>query len=281
MTDATGGKAALGVVCLGKLQTQLTEVLVIEEIDGVEVTNLPRQPKAEPAKEATEDWAAETLYEDDLVLGDLDSDDEVPSPEPSYPSGRMAARRRMQARAQQCIVCMEEKEHTFVPPHLQGCDSHVDGHRFCSDCWIDFLDHGLSVLRRGVTPTPLSCPICRSCIHVPDVWTVDVELPAAWTGSSKSSDAEVECYEVQVLTPTSENSAGAAEFSWVSSDSAASTDDCADSAQNGTFFPPLCRRVWDVAVRSSTAALRGVLAAASEATREGNGFLDVNSINHS
>ncbi|CAE7744529.1 unnamed protein product, partial [Symbiodinium sp. CCMP2456] len=269
------------VVCLGKLQSQLTEVLVIEEIDGVEVTNLPRQPKAEPAKEATEDWAAETLYEDDLVLGDLDSDDEVPSPEPSYPSGRMAARRRMQARAQQCIVCMEEKEHTFVPPHLQGCDSHVDGHRFCSDCWIDFLDHGLSVLRRGVTPTPLSCPICRSCIHVPDVWTVDVELPAAWTGSSKSSDAEVECYEVQVLTPTSENSAGAAEFSWVSSDSAASTDDCADSAQNGTFFPPLCRRVWDVAVRSSTAALRGVLAAASEATREGNGFLDVNSINHS
>ena len=25
---------------------------------------------------------------------------------------------------------------------------------------------------------------------MPDVWTVDVELPAAWTGSSKSSDAE-------------------------------------------------------------------------------------------
>eukprot|EP00439_Symbiodinium_sp_Y106_P068481 s267_g11.t1 len=47
MTDTTGGKAALGVVCLGKLQTQLTEVLVIEEIDGVEVRNLPRQAKVQ------------------------------------------------------------------------------------------------------------------------------------------------------------------------------------------------------------------------------------------
>jgi len=277
MADSTGVKAALNVVCLGKLQTQLQEVLVIEEIDGVEISSVPCQKKEEPIEEDVERWTADAMYDDDLELSELDSEDEAP-PEPSCSRGRMTARHRMQDRAQQCIVCMEEKEHTFVPPHVQGCGSHVDGHRFCSDCWIDFLDHGLSVLRKGVVPAPLACPICRSCIHVPDVWTVDVELPSAWVQGSKKADAEVECYEVQVLTPTSQASAGA-EFSWVSSDSSGSTDDCAPAGR--PLLPPLCRRVWDVAVRSGTAALRGVLAAASEATREGNGFLDLDSINHS
>lgn len=36
------------------------------------------------------------------------------------------------------------EEHTFVPPHETSCQ--VEGHRFCSDCWIDFLDHGLLAL---------------------------------------------------------------------------------------------------------------------------------------
>lgn len=132
---------------------------------------------------------APSLLDDDLVLGDCDSDDEVDCPASS--SGRTTARRLMQARAQQCIVCMEEKEHTFVPPH-QTTTCQVEGHRFCSDCWIDFLDHGLLVLRRGVSPAPLSCPICRSCIHVPDVWTVDVELPTVWQGTKKEVDSQVQ-----------------------------------------------------------------------------------------
>ncbi|OLQ08570.1 hypothetical protein AK812_SmicGene7923 [Symbiodinium microadriaticum] len=120
----------------------------------------------------SEDWAAETLYEDDLVLGDLDSDDEVPSPEPSYPSGRMAARRRMQAAP------------LAATPTWMGIDSAVSVAQRCRS-----LVFSLS-------------QFYRASIHVPDVWTVDVELPAAWLW--------------KVLTPTSENSAGAAEFSWVS-----------------------------------------------------------------
>lgn len=174
---------------------------------------------------------APSLLDDDLVLGDCDSDDEVDCPASS--SGRTTARRLMQARAQQCIVCMEEKEHTFVPPH-QTTTCQVEGHRFCSDCWIDFLDHGLLVLRRGVSPAPLSCPICRSCIHVPDVWTVDVELPTVWQGTKKEVDSQVQCKEVQVLSPTSD-SERSAEQSWVSAESTGS-DDCAPERH---MLPPL------------------------------------------
>eukprot|EP00913_Durusdinium_trenchii_P017891 g16810.t1 len=56
-----------------------------------------------------EKWTAPALLDDDLVLGDCDSDDEVHCPA-SCSSGRTTARRLMQGRAQQCIVCMEEKE---------------------------------------------------------------------------------------------------------------------------------------------------------------------------
>ncbi|CAJ1396801.1 unnamed protein product [Effrenium voratum] len=273
--DSTGGKAALSVMRLGKLRAQLNEVMIIEEIHDQEVRKYTEESLLEEAVETEEEekWTAPALLDDDLVVGDCDSDDEVPCP-PSSSSGRSTARRLMQARAQQCIVCMEEKEHTFVPPHVESNHSHTDGHRFCSDCWIDFLDHGLLVLRRGVSPAPLSCPICRSCIHVPDVWTVDVELPSVWT-HAKPVEPEVQCHEVQVLSPTSDGERSAAELSWVSADSARSSDDCAPEGRH--MLPPLCRRVWAAAVRSGAQYLRNVLGEA----REAQGFVDLDAIHNS
>jgi len=269
--DSLGGQAAMSVMRLGKLCTQLNEVMIIEELDGQEVCRTVDETKALVSEndQGEEKWTAPALLDDDLVLGDCDSDDEVLCPASS--SGRTAARKLMQARAQQCIVCMEEKEHTFVPPH-ETAGHQVEGHRFCSDCWIDFLDHGLLVLRRGVSPAPLSCPICRSCIYVPDVWTVDVELPSVWQGTKKEVDEQVQCKEVQVLTPTSDTERSS-EQSWVSAESAGS-DDCAPEGRH--MLPPLCRRVWAAAVRSGAQYLRTVLGdARSEA-----GFVHLDAIHN-
>jgi len=267
-------QAAMSVMRLGKLRTQLNEVMIIEELDGQEVCRLVESEVGAPVViDDEEKWTAPALLDDDLVLGDCDSDDEVHCPA-SCSSGRTTARRLMQGRAQQCIVCMEEKEHTFVPPHETSCQ--VEGHRFCSDCWIDFLDHGLLVLRRGVSPAPLSCPICRSCIHVPDVWTVDVELPSVWQTTKINDQSQVQCKEVQVLTPTSDGERSA-ELSWVSADSSGSSDDCAPEGRH--MLPPLCRRVWAAAVRSGTQYLRTVLG--DGASREAHGFVDLDAIHNS
>lgn len=269
MDSQVGGQAAMNVMRLGKLCTQLDEVMIIEDLDDGHEVCRTNESVASSKNEGEETWMAPSLLDDDLVLGDCDSDDEVDCPASS--SGRTTARRLMQARAQQCIVCIEEKEHTFVPPH-QTTTCQVEGHRFCSDCWIDFLDHGLLVLRRGVSPAPLSCPICRSCIHVPDVWTVDVELPTVWQGTKKEVDSQVQCKEVQVLSPTSD-SERSAEQSWVSAESAGS-DDCAPERH---MLPPLCRRVWAAAVRSGTPYLRTVL---GDARSEASGFVHLDAIHN-
>lgn len=271
MDSQTGGPGAMNVMRLGKLCTQLDEVMIIEELDDGHEVCRTTESVASSKFEGEETWMAPSLLDDDLVLGDCDSDDEVNCPASS--SGRTTARRLMQARAQQCIVCMEEKEHTFVPPH-ESTTTCVEGHRFCSDCWIDFLDHGLLVLRRGVSPAPLSCPICRSCIHVPDVWTVDVELPTVWQGTKKEVDSQVQCKEVQVLSPTSDSERSANEPGrWVSAESSGS-DDCAPERH---MLPPLCRRVWAAAVRSGTQYLRTVL---GDARSEVSGFVHLDAIHN-
>mmetsp|Transcript_36941 Transcript_36941/g.97325 ORF Transcript_36941/g.97325 Transcript_36941/m.97325 type:complete len:229 (-) Transcript_36941:266-952(-) len=73
---------------------------------------------------------------------------------------------------------MEEKEHTFVPPHTDDAGTHITGHRFCSDCWVEFLIHGLR--RQSAVHAPLACPVCRGDIATPDVWGACFDLPPAW-----------------------------------------------------------------------------------------------------
>lgn len=107
----------------------------------------------------------------------------------------------MAARAQTCVVCMEEKEHTLVPPHREADGTSVEGHRFCTDCWVTFLRHGMWQQRRaiaskvGAALPPLACPLCRGTIDVPDVWGLNlaIELPASWRPPSPVEKAYQPC----------------------------------------------------------------------------------------
>eukprot|EP00931_Biecheleriopsis_adriatica_P019212 TRINITY_DN13171_c0_g1_i1.p1 TRINITY_DN13171_c0_g1~~TRINITY_DN13171_c0_g1_i1.p1 ORF type:complete len:283 (+),score=54.07 TRINITY_DN13171_c0_g1_i1:56-850(+) len=254
-----GVRAAAAVIGLGKLQRQEQEFLVIEACN--EAGQTPKDSVYQngleevPVHLSAEKSPAERRLEDDLVLQDCDSDDEVLySSCASSSMGRFTARRLMQARAQSCMVCMEEKEHTFVPEHLSDNVHHVQGHRFCSDCWVDFLDHSLSATRKGVVPA-LTCPLCRSDISVPDFWTVDVELPASWVPKARR-EIKVSS-EVAVLTSTA-GMAASEQHSWVddigsvASSQIPAADDC--TPVNGRGTAPVCRRVWDSAVRQGVAS---------------------------
>jgi len=122
----------------------------------------------------------------------------------------------MQRRAQQCVVCLVEKEHTLVPPHhgvaadgSEACRLGVsrtspcfDGHRFCTDCWTEFLlRHGSEQPPKGRHGSPRSkrllCPVCRGAIGVPDVWRLRLDLPATFGAlspkASRSSASGARC----------------------------------------------------------------------------------------
>jgi len=96
----------------------------------------------------------------------------------------------MTARAKQCVICMEDKEHTLVPPH-KGCveGMNLEGHRVCTDCWEELLRHELGRhwdwlhYRQGAPPA-LTCPVCRAGVMVPDAWDVELDLPEEWVQRS-------------------------------------------------------------------------------------------------
>jgi len=49
----------------------------------------------------------------------------------------------------------------------------IQSHRFCTECWADFLRHERQCQAKVSTeckPRLISCPICRAGIGVPDVW---------------------------------------------------------------------------------------------------------------
>lgn len=97
------------------------------------------------------------------------------------PPGSHRSRRLMEARCQQCVICLADKEHTIVPPHRHESAQHVEGHRICTECWSQFLYHGLRQPGRdGRGPAPLTCPLCRGTIDVPDAWAAFMELPQSW-----------------------------------------------------------------------------------------------------
>eukprot|EP00440_Ansanella_granifera_P006609 gb/GFBE01007164.1/.p1 GENE.gb/GFBE01007164.1/~~gb/GFBE01007164.1/.p1 ORF type:complete len:276 (+),score=47.67 gb/GFBE01007164.1/:1-828(+) len=249
----SGARAAAAVIGLGKLQRQTSEIFVIEECGEADICVHKATVKKEPWMHKAEDRSpAPRTLEDDLVLEDCDSDDEVRVSSSSSSMGRMTARRLMQSRAQQCIVCMEEKEHTFVPQHAADSAHHVQGHRFCSDCWVDFLDHSLHALRRGVAG-PLSCPVCRGCISVPDFWAVDVDLPAAWTQTRTSSQVKAEVAVLTSVADAAERAAAERQY-WVDDAGRMAADDCTPVHARGPAH--VCRQVWNNAVRQGAHCLR-------------------------
>lgn len=122
------------------------------------------------------------VIEDDLQVQDicdLSTEEwvEHPSPRVPWPS---TGRRLMEARSQACVVCLSDKSHTFVPPHVSTDGGNeidsvlVQNHRLCTDCWMSFLRHGAEC---GLPA--LRCPVCRCDIDVPDVWCVRLGLEQA------------------------------------------------------------------------------------------------------
>lgn len=221
--EAPGAQIAAALLRLGKLRQPTEELLVIEVAD--ERPACPRTPRQAAARSpvaplapgdavlgsgrpplaprrrrtARQEAAAAPVVENDMIVLDYDSETEVEltSLPVQWAPGSTEGRRLMQSRAQQCVVCMEEKEHTFVPPHREEPGHHVDSHRFCTDCWQEFLQHGLQRARTTLPP-PLTCPLCRVAIEVPDVWGVNIDLPVTWTeacavesGSPEASPAAV------------------------------------------------------------------------------------------
>lgn len=251
--DTDGAKAAAKLMALGRLQHSKGE---IEEVDGDrrDLSHISRPQ----CKDQDVDWLAELLLDDDLVLEDFE--DEVCNSSSST-FGRLTARRLMQARAQHCIVCMEEKEHTFVPQHAGNNGQSVEGHRFCSDCWMDFLDHSLMHLpasKEATAIADLSCPLCRSRIYVPDMWGVDTDLPPSWIEHAAPVAAVLgSVAEAEDSTRIPESPAWVDESCFAQSDS---LENCEEACL------PLCRRVVTAAVQQSVQCLREVIGTASAAT---------------
>lgn len=136
-------------------------------------------------------------------------------PGPWAPPGAMTARRLMEARSRRCMICLADKQHTLVPPHLEGageesgphaaeqqarggllggsrstasrpmssvepsqpCPSRsLEDHRFCTECWEAFLQHRLQQ-REEQDRVELRCPLCRALIVIPDVYRIRMGLP--------------------------------------------------------------------------------------------------------
>lgn len=238
-----GTRAALALLRLGKLGHRDSETLIIDVEDdraGAANTCMRADSSSSSLSERRPTEATDRpVVEEDLCLEDYDSEDDarLPGslPQPWAP-GSAAARHLMKKRSQQCVVCMEDKEHTFVPPHSEDAPGgHVAGHRFCTDCWVEFLYHSSRQQRRGNTAPPLACPLCRGGIHVPDVWGVDFELPSAWLQPSEELAAQARTPSV---CPTMEAEAEPL-LLWAEAAPSAGASDAAASASASSECSPV------------------------------------------
>ncbi|CAE8722113.1 unnamed protein product [Polarella glacialis] len=190
--DSRNGGVGAALLSLGKLsRAGSSELMIIEALSpGVATPKLRHQTvirtkRSEPKKkEQQERW----IVEADIMLEEYSSEGEeewqglVAQLPPPWAPGSANGRKLMEARARQCVICLTEKEHTLVPPHREH-GQRVESHRFCTDCWAQFLRH--SMQQEG-HQRPV-CPVCRGAVDVPDVWCVDFQLPASW-GSGKRRD---------------------------------------------------------------------------------------------
>jgi len=191
--------AALPLLRLGRLSRLVPESLVIDSDEGhvgstsASSAATPRQrlqlPVCEKSALDGDESPSVAIDEGDLLLEDFDS--AAGTPLGSFAPGSATPLHLMLARAQQCVVCLQDKAHTFVPPHSGGgCARDVSGHRFCTDCWIEFLYHSSRQQRCGARPAPLACPLCRGGIHVPDVWGATYVLPSVWMQPAADEEEE-------------------------------------------------------------------------------------------
>eukprot|EP00930_Biecheleria_cincta_P067849 TRINITY_DN5476_c0_g1_i1.p1 TRINITY_DN5476_c0_g1~~TRINITY_DN5476_c0_g1_i1.p1 ORF type:complete len:296 (-),score=55.18 TRINITY_DN5476_c0_g1_i1:216-1001(-) len=244
----------------GKLTVQCDEILVIDDglLEEQGETKACESISEAPELAPEENQLHQSMVELDLIVQECNEDDDYfstassSSSSSSFPGGRMTARRLMQARAKSCVVCMEDKEHTFVPSHQSDAGGQVEGHRFCTDCWVDFLEHSLAQ-RPTSSGAVLCCPVCRSRISVPDVYTVDVDMPLGWTQSGQ--DSKQRQVEARVL-PSIADLDDIRPLSWV--DASEVSGDCSPPA-GVVEGRPLCRRVWNSAVQRGLECLRGVM----------------------
>lgn len=189
---------------VGRLHRHIDVSLVIES--DSEESGVGQQPVE---KRISEDGSPLIAVEGDLCVLNCDTDDETSMASSWEPPRPRSAKEFMKARAQQCVVCMEEKEHTFVPPHKEAMEgSHVASHRFCTDCWPQFLMHSLSQhrqaqrQRRQATVPALACPMCRCEICVPDAWTLGLELPPSWKAPAVAAGAQAAAGGAGLLAAT-------------------------------------------------------------------------------
>lgn len=263
----SGARVAAALIGLGRLQGPNDEILLLETGDfscKAVSSSAPAHFEQTHFVQTTheEELPGEVTVEDDLVVCEFDFHEELISSSVTSSIGTKAARRLMQGRAQQCVVCMEEKEHTFVPPHETGEGQQVHGHRFCSECWIDFLEHSLrhqpsGKARGSSAPPPLSCPVCRGIVTVPDVWGVGFELPRSWLHASRVHEIDSEIATLTdapgVLVP----------LTWVDAAVVYASD--VDVADEDALEESVCRRVCNTVVYSTANCFRGVVEHASQA----------------
>lgn len=184
-TQYLSGGVGAKVVRLGKLTQRNKEDLIIDvtPVDTGHAATFACDTVPSVA-ETSVDIPDQPIIEDDLCLQEYGSDDEAPHCASArvWAPGSLAGRKLMEARSKQCIICLSDKEHTIVPPHRhENGNASVEGHRVCTECWANFLYHGLRQQGRdGRGPPPLACPLCRCTIDVPDSWIKDVELPLTW-----------------------------------------------------------------------------------------------------
>mmetsp|Transcript_79765 Transcript_79765/g.207320 ORF Transcript_79765/g.207320 Transcript_79765/m.207320 type:complete len:398 (+) Transcript_79765:94-1287(+) len=212
-----------GALFLGSLR-RCKEVLVLDSAGAVVTPEAGFCSIDDRVAMDDDEVPPQHLIERDMTLDDCSSSDDedmasvcddfvhgtVSVEEAEVPRRPGDGRRMMQLRAQQCVVCLAEKEHTLVPPHhgvdvdgseIEAC--HLWGHRFCTDCWPEFLlrhrDEQQQRISRGSRKSqPLQCPVCRRGIGVPDAWRVHLDIPVV-TGSSspkasRTSAAAARCH---------------------------------------------------------------------------------------
>jgi hypothetical protein len=215
------GGVGASVVRLGKLQVRSVEDFVIETSpvprenqhaslrDACNSHDLDVSGLRRAARTGLEDLDTSNqdipILEDDLSLQECSSDEEgidVQSNIAMLAPGSNKPRQLMEARSQQCVICLTDKAHTIVPPHRHESAQQVEGHRICTECWSNFLYHGLrQPSRDGRGPPPLACPLCRGTIDVPDAWATFIELPPSWQQPKTAVQGPIPC--LSTCTPTS------------------------------------------------------------------------------
>ena len=125
------------------------------------------------------------IVETDLAVQDFSSDEEFYKKSKAWFNFNFGRKNFFLEAKRPCVICLSEKEHTLVPPHAarNAPSSELEDHRFCTDCWEDFLQHARS------SQASMICPVCRGEILIPEVWTQRLQLPRRWSQEEAPASA--------------------------------------------------------------------------------------------